>query len=68
MAISRLTSLSERSIFTGAMMGISSISGSGIFPLVLGAVADHWTFQIGIFGTGLFVIATCTLFRQLRDI
>lgn len=68
MAISRLTSLSDRSIFTGAMMGISSISGAGIFPLALGAVADHWNFQIGIFATGLFVMATCTLFRQLRDI
>jgi hypothetical protein len=34
----------------------------------LGAVADCWNFQMGILGTGLFVMATCMLFGQLRDI
>lgn len=67
MAIARLTNLRERSIFTGALMGISSITGSGVTPVVLGAVADHWNFQIGILATGIWVIMTCILFRNLRN-
>jgi NNP family nitrate/nitrite transporter-like MFS transporter len=66
-AISKMTSLSERSLFTGATMGISSISGSGVAPVVLGAVADHWNFQFGILAIGVLVIVTCILFKNLRD-
>jgi NNP family nitrate/nitrite transporter-like MFS transporter len=67
-AISRLTSLSERSIFTGATMGVSTITGSGVSPVVLGAVADHWNFQIGILSIGILVIAICFLNRFMKDI
>lgn len=39
-AMSKLTTLSERSVFTGMLMSISSIVGPGLSPIVLGAVAD----------------------------
>ena len=68
MAIAKTTSLSERSIFTGALMGISSIIGPGLSPVILGAVADRWSFQIGILVVGILVTATCLLYNKLRDI
>ena len=68
MAIAKVTTLSERSIFTGALMGISSIIGPGLSPVILGAVADRWSFQIGIFTVGVIVTATCLLYKKLRDI
>ena len=67
-AVSKLTSLSERSMFTGAMMGISSITGAGVSPVVMGAVADHWNFQIGILSIGVMVLTICLLFKYLRDL
>lgn len=67
MAVAKLTSLSERSIFTGAMMGISSLIGPGLSPVILGLVADRWTFQIGILSVGILTIAFCLLFNQLRE-
>jgi MFS family permease len=66
-AISRLTSLGERSIFTGAVMGISSIMGAGVSPVVMGAVADRWNFQIGILGIGVLAITICILLKKLND-
>lgn len=68
MAIARLTSLSERSVFTGALMGISSTIGSGFFPVALGAIADRWNFQAGILLTGALAVAACLLLKNLRDI
>ena len=67
-AVSKLTSLSDRSMFTGAMMGISSITGAGVSPVVMGAVADRWNFQIGILSIGVMVLAICFLFKYLRDL
>lgn len=66
-AVARLTSLGERSIFTGAMMGISTLMGAGVSPVVLGAVADRWNFHIGILSIGILVTATCVWFKSLRD-
>ena len=67
-AIAKMTSLSERSTFTGALMGISSIIGPGLSPVILGAVADRWNFQIGILIVGILITATSLLYKQLQDI
>jgi len=68
MAISKLTNLDERSIFTGATIGISAIVGMGITPVVLGAVADAWNFQIGILVLGVLTTVSCVFLRGLQDI
>ncbi len=67
-AVAKLTDLSERSFFTGILMGIAGIIGLGLSPFILGAVADTWNFQIGIFVVGLLTILSCFLFRALQEI
>jgi MFS family permease len=67
-AISRLTHLSERGMFTGMLMGISSIVGPGLSPFFLGLIADAWTFQVGILMMGVLTTLSCFLIRFLRDI
>jgi MFS family permease len=51
--ISKVTTQRERAIFTGIAMGAAGIVGPGLSPLILGAVADVWSFAIGILGVGI---------------
>jgi MFS family permease len=67
-AISRLTTLGERSVFTGILMSMSGIIGPGLSPIILGAIADVWSFQIGIFCSGLLISSACILIRYLREV
>ncbi|NLD36244.1 MAG: MFS transporter [Desulfatiglans sp.] len=67
-AISRLTTLSERSVFTGILMSMSGIIGPGLSPIVLGAIADRWSFQAGILGTGVIIVAACMLVGKLKEV
>jgi MFS family permease len=67
-AISKLTTLGERSVFTGILMSMSGIIGPGLSPIVLGAIADTWSFQAGILGSGLLITSACLLVRYLREI
>ena len=67
-AISKITDLSERSLFTGVLMGIGGLMGPGLAPFLLGAVADVWNFQSGIFMVGLLCTLSCLLFRALQEI
>ncbi len=67
-AISKITDPSERSLLSGIMMGIGGILGPGLSPLILGAVADVWNFQIGIFMVGLLCTLSCLLFKALQEI
>jgi MFS family permease len=67
-AIAKLTTLSERSVFTGMLMSISGIIGPGLSPIILGAIADKWNFQIGIFVSGVIITVSCFLFRYLKEI
>jgi NNP family nitrate/nitrite transporter-like MFS transporter len=67
-AISRLTTLGERSVFTGILMSMSGIIGPGLSPIVLGAIADKWSFQAGILGSGIIVVAACLLVRKMKEI
>ena len=67
-AVSKLTDLSERSLFSGVMMGIGGILGPGLSPFILGAVADAWNFQIGIFIVGILCTLSCLLFKALQEI
>lgn len=68
MAIARSADSQERSVFTGVIVGISSIFGVGIAPTVLGAIADRWDFLRGILGLGIFTTGSVILTRKLKDI
>jgi NNP family nitrate/nitrite transporter-like MFS transporter len=67
-AISKITDLGERSLFTGVLMGIGGLMGPGLSPFILGAVADVWSFQVGIFMVGLLCTLSCLLFKALQEI
>jgi NNP family nitrate/nitrite transporter-like MFS transporter len=68
MAISKITRLEERSTFMGITVAIASIWGVGITPIGLGAVADTWNFQIGIFVLGVLSTLSCVLMRGLKKL
>jgi NNP family nitrate/nitrite transporter-like MFS transporter len=67
-AISKLTRSEERSLYTGAIMAVSGIIGMGIAPALLGAIADIWNFQIGLYLLGLGTLAVCPLIAWLKEI
>ena len=66
--ISKLTNLSERSVFTGILMSMSGIVGPGLSPIILGAIADAWSFQTGILGAGIVITLTSLLIRELKEV
>jgi len=67
-AISKITSFNERSIFTGTTIAIGVVMGLGLTPFVLGAVADIWNFQYGIFFLGVITAVSCILLRGIGEI
>lgn len=67
-AIAKLTTLSERSMFTGILMSMSGIIGPGLSPIILGAIADVWNFQVGILGSGIIIILACFLVKPLKEV
>jgi NNP family nitrate/nitrite transporter-like MFS transporter len=67
-AISMLSSLNERSLYTGANIAIGIIGGLGLTPLFLGVVADIWSFQVGIFSVGVLTTLSCFLLRGIKKI
>jgi NNP family nitrate/nitrite transporter-like MFS transporter len=68
MAIARVTRQSERSLFTGALMSFSSIIGLGLSSVMLGAVADVWSFQIGILALGILITLSCLTYKSFKNI
>ncbi|MFP4036596.1 MAG: MFS transporter [Desulfobacteraceae bacterium] len=60
-AISKLSNVGERSLFTGATIAGGTITGLGLAPFLLGAAADAWSFQAGILITGGVIVAACLL-------
>jgi len=67
-AISKLTTFSDRSAFTGATVAIGVVFGTGIAPTLLGTVADIWSFQAGMLVQGLLTIGVCLLLKSLRGL
>ena len=65
-AISKLTDLNERSIFTGTTIAIGVIVGLGLTPVILGAVADVWSFKVGIFSLGVLTTFSSIALRGIR--
>jgi MFS family permease len=66
-AISKLTPISERSMTIGFIIAIGVIFGIGGGPFILGLVADHLSFKVGIFGLGVLTALSSQLVRYLRN-
>jgi NNP family nitrate/nitrite transporter-like MFS transporter len=65
-AVSRLTPISGRSMTIGFIMAIGMIFGTGGAPFILGLVADHLSFKVGILGLGVLTTLSSLLVRFLR--
>ena len=52
---------------TGVVLSIGVVFGSGISPFLLGVIADHLNFQVGILGVGVVTTVSCLLVRLLRE-
>jgi MFS family permease len=68
MAVSKLTHADERSFYTGVIMAVSGVASLGIAPALFGAIADVYSFQMGLFLLGLGTLMVCPLIIALRDI
>ena len=62
-AISKLTVLSERSIAIGGAISAGVAIGMEETPFMIGVIADHNSFYVGIFGLGVLT-DTFTLDRR----
>jgi NNP family nitrate/nitrite transporter-like MFS transporter len=67
-AISKVTEFNERSLFTGITVAFGVIFGAGITPFLLGAVADVWSFHMGILFQGLLTIFSSFFLREFRGV
>jgi MFS transporter, NNP family, nitrate/nitrite transporter len=68
MAISKLSEPDERSVYTGTIMAFSVVASYGFAPIFLGAVADVWNFQAGMYVIGLLTLMVCPLVRFFHKI
>jgi NNP family nitrate/nitrite transporter-like MFS transporter len=66
--ISKLTPLSERSMAIGVTLSIGVIFGMGGTPLILGLIADHFNFQVGILWVGILTTISSLGVRLLGKI
>ena len=66
-SISKLTPLSERAMATGVIISIGMIFGVGFVPFLLGVIADHLNFQVGILGLGILTTFSSLMVRFMRD-
>ena len=67
-AISKLSNTGERSLFTGAIISGGTIAGMGLAPMCLGAVADYWSFELGLIVTGALTMIAAGIPFLLKDI
>jgi MFS transporter, NNP family, nitrate/nitrite transporter len=66
-AIAKLTSPEERSMGIGAIISAGVIFGMGGAPLLLGIIADHFSFQVGILWMGVLTTLSSLMVRCLED-
>jgi len=67
-AVSKLTSISERSMALGLIISIGVMFGMGGSPFLLGVIADHSSFKIGILGLGVLTTLSSLSVRFLGEI
>jgi NNP family nitrate/nitrite transporter-like MFS transporter len=67
-AVSKLTTINERSIFMGSTIAFASSVGLGFTTPLLGLIADLRNFQTGIAILGFLVILSCFTLRGFPKI
>jgi MFS family permease len=67
-ALSNLTPLSGRSMAIGVAVSIGMIFGNGGVPVLLGLIADHFSFQVGILWLGILTTFSSLGVRLLGKI
>ncbi len=65
--ISKLASLSNRSMALGVIMSVGVAFGMGLVPFLLGLTADHFNFRVGIFCLGSLTFFSSFSVRLLKD-
>ena len=65
-AVSKLTSPMERAMATGVTLAFGVIFGTGFTPFILGTIADHYNFQVGILGVGIVTTLSTLLVGLLK--
>lgn len=60
--------LHERSVYTGTITAVSQIVDIGATPFPLGAIADIWSFQLGLVFSGCLTMCLCPIIQFLRNI
>jgi NNP family nitrate/nitrite transporter-like MFS transporter len=65
-ALSNLTPLSERSMAIGVAVSIGMIFGNGGAPVLLGFIADRFSFQVGIMWLGVLTTLSSLAVGLLR--
>jgi NNP family nitrate/nitrite transporter-like MFS transporter len=66
MAIAKLTEVNERTSYTGSIMAVSMIVGVGGTPMILGAIADTYSYQTGLIFLGILTLCLCPLVQILK--
>jgi len=66
-AIAKLTHVSERAMATGVVIAIGVIFGMGGTPFLLGLIADHSSFRVGILLVGALTILSSIAVRFLKE-
>jgi MFS family permease len=66
-AVARLTSGGERAMATGLAVALGTIFGAGGAPLIMGTIADHYSFRVGILAFSLLTTFAAPLIALLRE-
>jgi NNP family nitrate/nitrite transporter-like MFS transporter len=66
-AIAKLTTPEERPMGIGAIISSGVIFGTGGAPFLLGLIADHASFTVGLLGLGGVTVLSTFMFRFLRE-
>ena len=52
---------------TGVILGLSILFGTGLAPFLLGTIADHYNFQVGILAVGIVTTLSSLLVGLLKE-
>jgi MFS transporter, NNP family, nitrate/nitrite transporter len=66
-ALSNSTSPAERSMMTGVILALSIVFGTGFTPFLLGTIADHYNFKVGILAVGIVTTFSSLLVGLLKE-
>ncbi len=66
--VSRISTQSERGVYTAVTMSAAGIFGPGLSPVALGAIADAWSFGAGILMVGVLTTLSSICVGWIKEI